>query len=48
VVPLSRKVFLVHVHNEETKQAVARVPERLDLQPIILHEQPDLNRTIIE
>jgi len=47
-VPLSRRVFLVHGHNEETKQAVARVLERLDLQPIILHEQPDMNRTIIE
>jgi predicted nucleotide-binding protein len=46
--PLSRKVFLVHGHNEETKLAVARVLERLDLQPIILHEQPDMNRTIIE
>jgi len=47
-VPLSRRVFLVHGHNEETKHAVARLLERLDLQPLILHEQPDMNRTIIE
>jgi predicted nucleotide-binding protein len=46
--PLSRRVFLVHGHNEEVKQTVARVLEKLDLQPIILHEQPDQGRTIIE
>lgn len=46
--PLSRRVFLVHGRNEEIKQAVARVLERLKLEPIILHEQPDRNRTIIE
>ena len=44
----SRSVFLVHGHNEEVKQAVARLLERLHLQPIILHEQADMNRTIIE
>lgn len=44
----SRRVFLVHGHSEEAKQAVARVLERLDLEPIILHEKPDMNRTIIE
>lgn len=44
----SRRVFLVHGHNEEVKQTVARVLEKLDLQPIILHEQPDKSRTIIE
>jgi predicted nucleotide-binding protein len=46
--PTSRSVFLVHGHNEEVKQAVARLLERLHLQPIILHEQTDMNRTIIE
>jgi predicted nucleotide-binding protein len=45
---ISRRVFVVHGHNEEAKQAVARVLERLHLQPIILHEQADMNRTIIE
>ena len=46
--PLSRQVFLVHGRNEEIKQTVARVLVQLDLEPIILHEQPDMGRTIIE
>jgi predicted nucleotide-binding protein len=44
----SRKVFVVHGHDGEVKQAVARFLERLDLQPIILHEQENRGRTIIE
>ncbi len=46
--PLSRRVFLVHGHDEAVKQAVARVLDRLELEPIILHEQPDKGRTIME
>ena len=42
---VSRHVFLVHGHNEQLKQTVARVLERLGLEPIILHEQADMNRT---
>jgi predicted nucleotide-binding protein len=45
---LSRKVFVVHGHDEAAKETVARFLERIDLVPIILHEQIDLNRTIIE
>jgi len=41
-------VFVVHGHDEAMKQAVARFLERLGLQPIILHEQPNRGRTIIE
>jgi predicted nucleotide-binding protein len=44
----SRKVFLVHGHDGEAKHAVARFLEQLDLQPIILHEQENRGRTIIE
>ena len=44
----SRKVFLVHGHDDEAKQAAARFLEKLGLQPIILHEQADSGRTIIE
>jgi predicted nucleotide-binding protein len=44
----SRKVFVVHGHDGEAKQAVARFLERLDLEPIILHEQTNRGRTIIE
>ena len=45
---LSNKIFIVHGHNEEIKQAVARTVEKIDLKPIILHEQPNKGRTIIE
>ncbi len=46
--PDSGKVFVVHGHDEEAKQSVARFLERIDLEPIILHEQPDKGRTVIE
>jgi len=41
-------VFVVHGHDNEMKESVARVISRLGLNPVILHEQPDLNQTIIE
>ncbi|MCK4391945.1 nucleotide-binding protein [Candidatus Bipolaricaulota bacterium] len=44
----SRRVFIVHGHDETAKQSVARLLEKLDLEPIILHEQPNQGRTIIE
>lgn len=44
----SNRVFVVHGHDEEAKQSVARFLERIGLEPIILHEQPDKGRTIIE
>lgn len=44
----SRKVFVVHGHDEGMKSSVARFLEKLDLQPIILHEQPNGGKTIIE
>ena len=42
------KVFIVHGHNEAVKENVARFVEHLKLKPIILHEQADKGRTIIE
>lgn len=45
---LTNKIFVVHGHNEAVKEKVARVLEKLKLQPIILHEQPDGGKTIIE
>ena len=45
---LSNKIFIVHGHDEEMKQALARTVEKIDLKPIILHEQPNKGRTIIE
>ena len=44
----SRDVFIVHGHDESLKEAVARFVSKLDLNPIILHEQPDKGRTVIE
>jgi hypothetical protein len=42
------KVFIVHGHDELMKIAVARFIERLGLESIVLHEQPNSGRTIIE
>jgi predicted nucleotide-binding protein len=44
----TRRVFLVHGHDEAAREKVARYLERLELEPIILHEQPNKGRTIIE
>lgn len=44
----SNRIFIVHGHDEEIKQATARMLERLDLEAIILHEQPNKGKTIIE
>lgn len=47
--PLSNnRVFLVHGHNEAVMHASARFIEDLGLQAIILREQPNQGRTIIE
>jgi predicted nucleotide-binding protein len=42
------KIFVVHGHDGGIRETVARYLERLQLEPIILHEQPDQGRTIIE
>jgi len=44
----SSKIFVVHGRNEAVREAVARFLEKLGLEPIILHEQPNKGRTIIE
>ncbi len=44
----SNRVFVVHGHDGEAKLATARFLERLGLEAIILHEQDDGGRTIIE
>src|SRR5436190_249562 len=46
--PPSLDVFIVHGRDEAAKQAVARYLERLDLEPIILHERPNRGRSLIE
>ena len=45
---LSRTIFIVHGHDEGAREAVARFLERLDFEPIILHEQASRGRTVIE
>lgn len=47
-VEVSRRVFVVHGHDTEAKESVARCLEKLDLEAVILHEQPNQGRTIIE
>ena len=44
----TRRVFVVHGHDGEAKETLARFLEKLGLAPVILHEQPSQGRTIIE
>jgi predicted nucleotide-binding protein len=44
----SNKIFVVHGHDEEMKQSVARLIEKVGLKAIILHEQASEGSTIIE
>ena len=45
---MSNIVFIVHGHDETAKLDMARTLEKLGFEAIILHEQPDAGRTIIE
>jgi nucleic acid-binding protein len=42
------KVFIVHGHDNATKEAAARFIEKIGLEAIILHEQASSGHTIIE
>lgn len=44
----SNRVFVVHGHDDAALQGLARFLEKLGLEAIILKEQPDQGRTIIE
>jgi predicted nucleotide-binding protein len=44
----SKRIFIVHGHDELKKQTLARFIEQIGLSPIILHEQVDMGQTIIE
>ena len=46
--PDSNKVFLVHGHDREVKETVARFLENKNLKVVILDEEPGQGRTIIE
>ena len=45
---IKKKVFIVHGHNEIMQQSVARFIEKLGLEAIILSEQVNNGKTIIE
>jgi len=47
-IAVSRRVFLVHGHHDGLLHEVARYLEKLNLEPIVLREQPSSGRTIIE
>jgi predicted nucleotide-binding protein len=44
----TRKVFIVHGHEGEPREAVAGFLRKIDFTPIILHEQSNQGRTIVE
>ena len=46
--PMSKKVFIVHGHDGEARETVARFIGNLGFEPIILHEQANKGRTVIE
>lgn len=46
--PAARKAFVIHGHDEGAREAVARFLERIGFEAVILHEQANQGRTIIE
>lgn len=50
VVPtvLSRRVFVVHGHDGEARELVSSFLRKIDFEPVILHEQANQGRTVIE
>lgn len=48
VIPMSNKVFIVHGHDGEARETVARYLHTLGFEPVILHEQANQGRTVIE
>lgn len=48
ILPMSNKVFIVHGHDGEARETVARFLSDIGFEPIILNEQANQGRTIIE
>lgn len=46
--PTGSKVFVVYGHDVSVKQSVARLLERLEIEPVLLDEKDDKGRAIIE
>jgi len=45
---VSKRVFVVHGHDDAMRETVARFLSKVDLEPVILHEQANKGRTVIE
>ncbi|WP_283797799.1 nucleotide-binding protein [Klebsiella pneumoniae] len=45
---VSRKIFIVHGHDNDALQSIARFISRIGLEEIILSERPDGSRTAVE
>lgn len=48
ITPKSKNIFIVHGHDGEARESVARFITNIGFIPIILHEQANRGRTIIE
>jgi predicted nucleotide-binding protein len=46
--PRSRKIFVVHGHDDGARESVARFLESIGFEPVILHEQANRGATLIE
>lgn len=46
--PLTNKIFIVHGHDGEARETVARFLDKIGFDPIILHEQANRGKTVIE
>jgi len=46
--PMSKKVFIVHGHDDGSRETAARFLERIGFEAVILHEQANRGRTVIE
>lgn len=45
---VSKRIFIVHGHDNGMLQTIARFLLKLELEPVILHEQANKGRTVIE
>lgn len=44
----TNRVFIVHGHDDEAREACARLLSKIGVEPVILHEQATSGRTIVE
>jgi hypothetical protein len=45
---MNNRIFIVHGHDDGARETVARFLEKIGIEAVILHEQPNQGRTIIE